>query len=75
MTNLPEWIENVDAIGMSEQEGFRKLREALAIAWEALENAKGLGNSFGPDHPMPMSTYTLCCGAVEAMRRIEELWK
>ena len=33
---MPEWVENVDAIGMSEQEGFDKLKKALAIAWEAL---------------------------------------
>lgn len=62
--SLPEWIENVDAIGTSEFEGTEKLKKALAIAWEALEKL-GKGNRY----PATLNTVR------EALHRIEELGK
>ena len=40
MSNLPEWVEHVDDIGMSEQDGTRRLKKALSIAWEAMKSAE-----------------------------------
>jgi hypothetical protein len=63
MTALPDWIENL------ESHPFRKsqAREALAIAWEALEYA-------AEDRTEHLHNLTwVGQRAVDAMRRIEEL--
>lgn len=59
MTALPEWI------GLTEVDNYyenMQLREALAIAWEALEKA----------HPQCVDK-TGWCEVREAMRRISDL--
>lgn len=57
-TNLPEWISKASSIDNL------RLRQALAIAWEALEYYKQAYDDKGFDEE-----------AKYAMRRIEELGK
>lgn len=63
MSALPEWIEEIHPGFFEHDYRGRKLKEALAIAWEALESyAKNA--ELGCEYP-----------ANDAMRRITELGK
>lgn len=45
MTALPEWIEGAWTNGHERVAHHDKLKEALAIAWEALEKIKVMGSN------------------------------
>ncbi len=71
--SLPAWVESVDDMGMSEQDGIRRLREALSIAVEALEKYGRHTNDCAFECGIGSCTCGFGLGKCEALRRIESL--
>jgi hypothetical protein len=77
--SYPAWIARKEGLVPDKEHGYLdavdawRLFHAVRIAWRALDTAKTIADSFGPEHPMPNSTHIIACEAAQAMKAIMEL--